>query len=424
MFNRMDPSKKFRFIFKPNLNIFKKNENVDLKFRIGKKEFNTPRSILPEKVYEDFNRSQFKRHKITFPIQLPVVKMRISNIKEYNKFMRVKPNQANYSHLTGNQILLTLLRYKEMDEQELSEAFLCLSNLPESKELALEDNPIIKNATEHIVNIFTTWKMDSFTKVVFSMYKLNFKNERIWKRAQPNFRLKVYAFENISSTYFAQFFILMIEKYENLMNNEEKTFLIEQLPRYLKKMHPDLYVKMFEYAYRLKGFTNSEDYIFKRHFFMIFWKETARFDIPELTKILVVLRQMQFWETDLDFYEKEFIPQAMKKVVYSEDNKALHEFAEELATLKGTRINEDFIESQIAKIEERLVFVEKKLGLINKTEFIEIIRSDLAKYRDMKLEEKKVKKAKEKAAFEMRKLLLETKQEKEEEKKEEDLIKN
>ena len=141
---------------------------------------------------------------------------------------------------------------------------------------------------------------------------------------------------------------------------------------------------------------------------MMFWKEPARFNVNQATRILKVLREMEFWIYDIEFYEKEFLPVVMKKVASSEDNQALFELAEELERYKGNRVNEQMLSDYVKRINDRLLFVETKLHLVKKMEFIEIIKSDLTKYR-LTLHERNRKKRQER--IEIRKALdLKTKQ--------------
>lgn len=382
---------KMKYLQKVNLNVLRKNPNTDLSFKMSKMERSSPFTIIPEKIYTDFNRKSFKRHTLLFPINIPVYYRRITSPKEYFRHIREQPLIANYAHLTGNQLLITLLRFSELDSQELSEIFFHLSVNQESKNLDLENNKIVKEATEHIISTMDGWTIEPLTKTVFSMFILGFKNEALWKKMRYIFINKIYAYEHISSTYFAEMFIMFFDIYKNDLLESERELLKEQLPRYLKKMRPDLYVKMFEMVLDLNLLTSYKEYMFERHFFMAFWKHSNLFGLDEAARILKGLRKLEYYQQDIEFYEKDFIPVIMKKAEFSNDNKALHSLYSELEMHLEFGINKNMIEDNLAMISQRLLYIEKKMKIIDQTDFIEIVKSDLKKFRRRKLEEMKVK---------------------------------
>lgn len=368
-----------------NLNILKKNRNVDLNFRLNASDRSNPHTIIPQKIYTDFDRKNYKRHTLSFPIKVPVWYRKVPAHKDYTRFIRDQPLVANYAHMTGNQLLLTLLRYTELDQQELSEVFFNLSVNPETKNLRLEKNKIVEAATNHIIKESTAWKMGPLTRTLFSMYVMGFKDEKLWGKVRPNFIQKIYAYEHISSTFFAEMFIMFFDKFKDTITESEKGLLVEQLPRYLYKMTPELYVKMFEMTLELGVLTSHKEYLFERHFFMAFWKLPGRWNLSEATKILKGLRRLEYFNVDKEFYEVEFLPVIMKKVIYSTDNKELNDLYIEVEELKMCGINENVLDGFLNKISQRLLFVEKKLAIIGQTEFISVVRSDLAKFRGLQL---------------------------------------
>jgi hypothetical protein len=60
-----------------DLRALKQNPNRDLSFKVPGKEIANPNTIIPESLYNDFNRKDFFRNKISFPITIPVHYRRI-----------------------------------------------------------------------------------------------------------------------------------------------------------------------------------------------------------------------------------------------------------------------------------------------------------------------------------------------------------
>lgn len=381
-------TKTYRKVQRTNPNIFIKNSNQDMKFELKPVDFNDPTSIIPSKLYNDFNRTQFQRHTLSFPIKVPTWYKKVPSTKQVARETRVMPVNPNYAHLTGNQLLLTLLRYEELTPLELSEVFSSLARHPDSLSLQLEQNEIVHRALQKISNEMSTWKLDELTRTLYCLFLLNFKDEQLWQRARKNWMDKIYGFSKVVSTNFAQMFIIMFEKFGDSMTSGERELLLAQLPRYLQKMTPPMFVKMFEICMGLGIIKSPTDYLFEYHFFMVFWKHPGRFTLSESAKIIVELNKLEYYNEDKAFYEREFLPMVMRRVTGCNDNKELATILEAIEPLKNYGIDEAIIGDWVARIQARLLYVERKLKLVDRSQFIDIVRDDLRKYRERALLEK------------------------------------
>jgi hypothetical protein len=380
--------KRWRLVQRTNPNIFKKNSNQDLKFEMHATDFNEPFSIIPSKLYNDFDRTAFKRHTLSFPIKVPTWYKKVPINKELAREKREVPVTPNYAHLTGNQLLLTLLRFDELGPTELSEVYENLSRHPDALGLQLEHNEIVQKVTQLISQKISTWKLDDLTRTLYAMFLLGFKDQQLWDRARKNWMDKIYGFAKHPSINFAQMFIIMFEKFGESMTPEERALLIAQLPRYLHKMNSSMIVKMFEICMGLGVIKSHTDYLFEFHFFMLFWKHPGKFSLTEAAKIIEELGKMEYFNEDKAFYEREFLPMVMRKVTGNNDNKELATFLDVIEPLKNYGIDEGLIGDWVARIQARLLYVERKLKLVDRSQFVDIIRDDLRQYREKALQEK------------------------------------
>jgi hypothetical protein len=384
---RLNPRTKIKLMQRTNLKIFKRESNEGMNFKLTRIDRNNPFTIIPQKIFNDFERKSFKRHTIKFPIKIPTWYLPIYAPREVERRIKELPKHVNYAHLTGNQLLLTLLRYDELSAEELSEMFLSLSRKPESKDLNLEQNDLVKPTIDHFLRTVDGWTMDHVNKTIWAMYEMGFKDERIWKKARFLFNTKIYAFEDISSTHFAHMFIIFWDLYKADMTTEEREMLIDQLPRYLKKMNPSNIIKMFEIVVDNGIITNRQDYLYDRHFFMMLWKTPSIFGVNGFRRALALLKRLNVVTEDRPFVVDELLPTIKKLLPECTDNQELNRLIDEVEDLTNYGVDSKVAEDYSKMIFQRLTYVETKLKLLNQTEFIEIVKADLREYREKKLAE-------------------------------------
>lgn len=389
---RLNPRTSMKYMQRTNLKIFKRESNEGINFKLTRIDRNNPFTIIPQKIYTDFNRKSFKRHTIKFPIKIPIWYQPIYAPREVERTIRELPKHVNYAHLTGNQLLLTLLRYDELNQEEFSEVFFNLVRKPESKNLNLEENELVKPAIEHFLRTVDGWTVDYATKTIWAFYELGFKDERIWTKARFLFNSKIYAFEDISSTHFAHLFIIFWDKYKADMTANEREMLIDQLPRYLKKMNPQSIIKMFEIVVDNGIITNRSDYLYDRHFFMILWKTPAIFGVDGFRRALALLKRLKVVSEDMPFVVDEFLPTIKKLLPDCVNNEELNQLIEEVEDLANYGVDSKVVDDYSKMIFQRLTYVETKLKLLNETEFIEIVKADLRQFKEKKLAELAAKK--------------------------------
>lgn len=380
-------------IQRTNLNIFRKNKNNDMVFKVTGEDYNDPKSIVPTKYYSDFNRSNYKRHTLTFPIKVPTWYRWVPNFKSLKLKPKPEPLVANYAHMTGNQLLLTLVKHERLNEQETAEVLTCLARHPETPSLNLAEHPLVVAVIERIRRTMSTWKLEPLTRTLYSLFLMRVQDEELWNKAKETFLQKIYAYEHIPSTYFAEMFVMLFDKFDGKLTPEEHTLLLDQLPRYLHKMTAPMVVNMWEICLGLGVLQKPQDYLFERHFFMLFWKHPGKFSLSQAARIINGLGKLSFYNEDRDFYEKEFLPAVMKKVQYSTDAKELTTFLEMLESLRVAGLNEILLNEWSAEVSRRLLFVEKKLPLVQKAQFIEFVKEDLIKYKERKLKERSERKS-------------------------------
>ncbi len=383
---RLNPKSKMKTIQFMNLKIFKRQDNRDMSFKLTAMEKNNPFTIIPTKVYQDFDRKNFKRHTIKFPIVIPVWQRTVYAPKEAERAIRQLPNEVNYSYLTGNQLLLTLLKYDDLTSEEFSEVFFNLARKQNAKALQLENNELVKPAIAHFIKNVDMWTVDHATRTIFALYELGFEDQALWSKARKLFMDKKFAFEKISSTYFSQMYIIFWDKFKEDMTSEEREYLVDQLPRYLKKMKPEFVIKMFEIAVEHQLITSRTDYLFDRHFFMILWKRPGMLGLNGFRRAIACIKKLRVVTEDQDFVVNEMLPVVEKLIVRSTDNNELNELIKELDGLADYGVDSSVVEKYSGMAFQRLMFIETKLKVLKQTEFIEIVKSDLKKFRIQKLQ--------------------------------------
>ncbi len=103
--------KYFKPVQKTNLNIFKKRLNQDLKLKVTDRDKITPFTIQPEKLYNDFNRDEYKRNRLKFPLNVPVYYRKIYRPNEYLRTKKPYRHEKNFAVYTGNELLLSLNQF-------------------------------------------------------------------------------------------------------------------------------------------------------------------------------------------------------------------------------------------------------------------------------------------------------------------------
>ena len=384
---RLNPRTKIKYLQRTNLNIFRRESNEGMNFKLTRLDRNNPFTIIPQKIYTDFNRKAFKRHTIKFPIKIPIWYLPIYAPREVERTIKELPKHVNYAHLTGNQLLLTLLRYDELNQEELSEVFFNLARKAESKHLNLEDNDLVKPAVEQFLRTVDGWTMDHTMRLIWAFYEMGFKDERIWSKARFLFNSKIYAFEKISSTHFGHMSIIFWDKYKADMTASEREMLVDQLPRYLRKMNAQLMVKMFEIAVNNGIITNRKDYLYDRHFFMIMWKTPTILGVDGFRRVLALLKRVGVVAEDMAFMVDEFLPTIKKLLPVCTSNEDLNKLIDEVEDLANYGVDGKIASDYSKMIFQRLTYIETKLKLLKETEFIEIVKADLRQFKEKKLAE-------------------------------------
>lgn len=365
------------------LNILTENRNADFKFKVAPKEHNTPHTIMPEKIYTDFNRETYKRHTLKFPIYLPITFRPILTRKDPSKYARVKPSVPNYAVYTGNEILLSMKDFSTFTNDELLELVYQLSLKKGAGQLNLEVHEYVAPVLEVFRKRLPQMKMQDIIKFVKAAKGLALKSEELWGRIKQVCFDKIYAFEKLPSTYFAEFFMTVMNM-DNLIE-KEKELLFDQLGRHLPDMHPDAITDTFELMLN-KGHINSpSDHLFERHYLRHFWKSPKKFSCRHYIKILRGLKALNYVREDEEFFVYEFMPHMKSFIIISDKIDELSALLVEVSEMRDYGLPDAETRGFENLILERLAFLEQKIDLVKKTEFVEIVRSDLAEYRRLKV---------------------------------------
>lgn len=365
------------------LNIFKDNANSNFKFYIPLKERNTPKTVLPEKIYNDFNRESYKRHNIKFPIYIPNSFRPVLTRKDPSKYTRVKPSEINYAIYTGNEILLSLKDFNSYTKDENLEALYQLSKKPKASELDLENHeyvaPVIQSFRKHLSQM----TMKHLIKFIRVAKGLNLKSEELWEKVKEIGFNKIYAFEKLPSTYFAEFLITVVNM--GTMTDGEKELLFDQLGRHLPDMHPDSITDTFEVMINKGHITSTSDHLFERHYMRHFWKTPKKFRPNHFIKILKGLKKLNYVQEDEEFFVYEFLPFMKRHVIVSDKLDELSALLIEVSELRDYGLADEDVKQSENFILERLAFLEQNNDLLKKTEFVEIVKSDLKEYKRLKM---------------------------------------
>ena len=101
----------FKQVLYLNKKAFQGHLNKDLTFGIPKTERNSPFTIIPNSLYNDFDRSAYVRHKLTFPIKVPLKKRKFEVTNEHERYAPMPLDIPDYNVNSGNEILLSLREF-------------------------------------------------------------------------------------------------------------------------------------------------------------------------------------------------------------------------------------------------------------------------------------------------------------------------
>ena len=366
-----------------NLKIFKKQANVNLSFKLGKRERNTPYTVIPEKIYNDFDRKNYKRHTITFPIHLPMKYRIVPTPKDVLRYQRIKPIRINYADKTGNELLLSLREHKSLTKEENLEIIYQLSRKSGVKNLDLENHPFVLPVIEEFIKKLPSWKLVDMVKLMNSANDLDFTDSDFWQKMKKTMLERIYAFEKITTTYFGQFFLVMMERVE--FDEEEKELMLDQLGRHNREMHPDLVIKTFDYLIENGYLTSSTDHLYERHYFQHFWKFPKKFNLKQFASIIRGIKKINAVKDDLEFFEYEFLPYIKEKLPLCNDPEVLSNLLVELSDLENFGLPQGMKDVYENMIIEKLNFLDQTLDAVQNTSFVEMVKKDIETYKNLKL---------------------------------------
>ena len=225
-------------------------------------------------------------------------------------------------------------------------------------------------------------KMDDIIKFVQTAKGLKLKSEQIWSRIKQVGLDKIYAFEKLPSTYFAEFFLTVIEMD---LTESQKELLFDQLGRHVPDMHPDSITETFDVMINKQYITSPNDHLFERHYLRHFWKTPGKFSARHFVKIIRGLKKLNYVQEDDEFFIYEFMPYINEFIVTSDKIDELSALLIEVSELREYGLPEEETRKAENVILERLTFLEQKSDLLKQTEFVEIVRSDLAEYKRLKI---------------------------------------
>lgn len=373
--------KVFRNSLYVNRKIFIENANKDLSFKIPAEEKNSPHSIIPRSLYNDFDRENFRLHKLTFPIKVPLRVRRIDTAKDVQRYKPEPSRYLNYNMNSGNEILLSLREYVKYDLNELAALFTALSNKEEAPGLALETHPLVQPALRHLVVRMEALTVKEVVGFALALERLGFEDAQAWQKFRVILYDKFYALEKLSAAFFAETFRLFFARFPELLESEQE-LLLDQLPRYLRKMKARHIATTFEMLVERRLITSPKDYLFAKHFFIVFWKTPRMFTLPHFTLILRGMKKINFVEGEGAFLAQTFLPAITHHLHECESPEEISQLITEIEELESFGVAMEPLKPLLSALGQRLVFSEQVLGRIKRSEFIEIVKSDLAQYRE------------------------------------------
>lgn len=364
-----------------NNRIFKENLNTDLKLRVPNEEKNTPHTIIPKSLYEDFNRSSYKVHKLTFPIKVPLKLRRIDATGEHLRYAPEHSRGINFNEHTGNEILLSLRRFTEYDLEELVNLFMAMSHKPTAKSLQLESHPFVQPALRHLTARLEALTVKNLMHFALSIERLGFEDAEAWKKVRTLLYDKVFAFESLGSGLFAEAFRIFFTRYDELLDSERE-MLLDQLPRYVHKLRAQSVANLFGLLVDHKVITSPKDYLFAKHFFIIFWKKAKIFEVAHFSKIIAGMRKIGFLQNESKFLLESFLPAIMSHLHECESPEEINKLIGEVEELESIGVPLEPLTRILDALRHRLLFTEQLLGRVKRSEFIEVVKSDIAQYKE------------------------------------------
>ena len=374
----------YRKIKKLNLKIFKDRANVDKKFIIPKRDRNTPYTVLPTQIYEDFDRQSYKRHTINFPMNLKYTVRRVPIPKDVLRYKRLSAIKPNFANLTGNELLLALKDHGDLTQEEKIDILLQLTRKKNVKKHNLEENELVSPIIKELLKNFSARKVDRMVELMNIFDGLGVKDEDTWEKIKRELIARIYGFEKISSTYFADFLVVMLNKVE--FDDDELKLLFDQLGRHNRDMHPDSITRLFSLMVDQGHLTSPNDHLFERHFFYHFWQFPKKFGIHNYPEIIKGLKKLDFVKVDPEFFEYEFLPLLTEFLPKCDKVDILSSLLVELNDLPSYGLDQGVTRKYEDQVIERLTFLERKMEPVHRTEFVEIVREDIEMYKRLKLD--------------------------------------
>lgn len=375
----LDKSKYYKQIQKANIKLFKRNRNSDFKFTVHPLTKKSPLTLIPEPLYKDFERDKYKRHKIKFPINVPIYYRNVLVPKEYKRYRPVKRTQFNYGHCSGNQILLSLMNYKEYLREELLEMFFQLTNKKNVINLNLEENKIVSESFKFMFDRLEEMTVKEVFHLFRSIYKLNFKREGVYEKIKRIVMSKIYNFELTNTPNDLAFFIIKIDKKVGF-TSEETELLLEQIPRYLKEMTPENVLTIFELLLKKSIIKDPLDYLFEYHFFMYFWKKVTNFSLSQLTRIIKGLRQINYFKKDNEYIIDDLIPALINSVKIADSVLDIEEAMSEIEGFIGEGVDHLELDDVREEFQKRINFIEKKMKVVSESNIIFMVKKDIKEF--------------------------------------------
>ena len=272
------------------------------------------------------------------------------------------------------------MNYKDYLREELLEMFFQLTNKKNATSLNLEENKIVEESFKFLFDDLEKMNIKEIMSLFKSIYKLNYKSKEVYEKFRNIVMSKIYSFEMAKIPNDFAFFILKIDEKVGF-NQEETELLLDQIPRYLKEMNGTSVINLFELMLEKEYIQDPLDYLFEYHFFMYFWKKITNFSLHEMTRIIIGLKKMDYLKQDNEYILDDLLPalfDAVKTVNKSED---VEEALIEVENLVDDGIDHLDLSYVKEEFKKRINFIDKKLKLINESNIINMVKTDIQEFR-------------------------------------------
>ena len=359
-------------------------QNTNLRLFVPHEERNSPFTITPQQHYDDFHRDQYQRNKVTFPVVVPLRRRVFPFDKDEKRFGFQPSKEIDFTACSGNELLLCLKDFRDYSPLEINRMFVALSHKNGVQDLKLEDHPYVRPAFDHYVNLLEQSEYKDQVDFALALERLGFTAAEAWLKLRVQLYNKAYALEKLPTIYFTHVYRIFHTCFPEMIETEQ-TFFDGQLPRFLKSMPPKYVAEFFEMLIDRGAITSVEDYVFNNHFQLIFLVHSKKFQLPDLRRILVGLKKIGFAKENPDYFIKKFIPAVQHHLYECTEPEEMNKLITEIEDLENHGLPLAYFDALTSMIKQRLLFVERDLERVNKTDFIEIVKQDLADYKERRI---------------------------------------